>query len=1225
MLILVYPLVLPLNNPGIEMHPKKYDRPTIGVLAGWQVYAGTPDSFLGHVLRGIQAAAHDRNCNLLMACGIDSGQPAWPLISPEVAFVPVGPWNTDGLIIISPFASETGNRYARDLISSDFPAIYAGDRDAGPAVVADNVGGIRQALEHLVKHGHRQIAFVAGRQSNHNDSAVRLRAFETELRALNLPFNPNLVAFGSHTYEGGRLAIQQIISRGEKFTAVMASNDRSAIGVLDGLRQAGLVVPQDIALIGFDDRLEARALVPSLTTVHYPMFGLGYQAVELLLRAIQGESVIEELVRIPTRLVIRESCGCLPGVPASPKKGEATKTQKPLELTREAVIAQLTQMMTAAVHNESFWLSQQEVAYLVQSLIVAFLQSLEQRDPLTFYLMIKQILERVSARGDDLFGWQAAVTILRDQLPLIRQVVSMQLAHHQEEDMLHQVRVAISDAARGRSTQSLLSQAREADQVGLMTSKLFAAHDEREIFDVLTKDLPTIGIHSPAVGYYEAEAEDPVAWSILQTSGSTSIGASRLEAGTRFPSRQFPPEGLYPSEQAYQLALLPLKIHDTLSGFVAFDAKNLDPYADIVRQLGAALRGVRLYRDAVEARHQAEDANRLKSRFLSIVSHELRTPLNLITGLSKILLDEYAIDDKGSQASTPKSLKADLQRIFVSAQHLDGLIRDVLDLASSDVGQLKLLCEPLDMTEVLEAISAIGEQLAHDKGLGWRVEIAKNLPHVWGDRTRLRQVTLNLVSNAVKFTSHGEINLTALVDQGRVTVTVNDTGLGIPLHEQNIIFDEFRQSERTAERGYGGLGLGLAICRKLVELHGGEIGVCSSGNEGEGSKFFYSLPIIERKVDLPAKIAPISNAQWVLLLVKDAQGGRLLQDDLIRRGYETELCVIEAESDWLASLLLTAPDVVVLDLGLTSERGWEILKVLKENPATKNIPVLFYSIVEDANEGSLLEIDYLTKPVGTTALTEMLTSKGFFSLKEHQETGRAILVVDDDPGMLELHARIVKTQLHGYRVLLARDGRQALQIIHQEHPALVLLDLMMPVMDGFAVLEELRKNDATRNIPVVVITGQSLTKEDMARLNLGVASVLAKGIFSTDEILQHLAEALAHKRKFGSEAQHIALKAMAYIHASYTEPISRSDVAAYVGLSERHLTRCFRQEVGLTPITYLNRYRVKQAKAMLDSGEKSITEVAMEVGFSNNSYFTRVFRDEVGVSPRAYLQNRCGN
>jgi signal transduction histidine kinase/DNA-binding LacI/PurR family transcriptional regulator/AraC-like DNA-binding protein len=1204
------------------MHHNNPLHSTIGVLAGWPVFTGTPDSFLGHVFRGIQAAARDRNFNLLMACGIDSGRPAWPLLSHEVDFVPVGPWNTDGLIIVSPFASEAGERYAQDLISSGFPAVFAGDRDVGPSVVADNVGGIRQALEHLVNHGHRQIAFVAGRQSEHSDSGVRLQAFETELSTLNLRFNTNLVAYGSHSYEGGRQAIQQLINGGEKFTAVIASNDRSAIGILDGLRKNGFVVPQDIALVGFDDRLEARALVPSLTTVHYPMFGLGYQAVELLLRAIKGESVLNELVRIPTRLVIRESCGCLPGLPAS-IKDEDVQEQQSLKLTREQLVSQLTQVMTVAVHNESLWLSQKEVAYLVQRLVEAFLLSLEQNDPLTFHLMIKQILERVSDRGDDLFAWQAAVTILRDHLPLIRRVISMQLPSPQEEDMLDQVRVAISDAARGRSTRSLLHQAREADQVGLMTSKFFTAHEEREIFDVLTTDLPSIGIQGATVGYYEAEGEDPVACTVLQTSFKANSGTSHLEAGMHFPSRQFSPDGLYPAEQAYQLAVLPLKVYKELSGFVAFDASNLDPCADIVRQLGAALRGVRLYREAVEAGQLAEEANRLKSRFLSVVSHELRTPLNLITGLSKILLDEYEVPDERPQAGSHDSLKNDLHRIFISAQHLDGLIRDVLDLASSDMGQLKLVCEPFDITTILEAVSVIGEQLACDKGLCWRVEIAKALPRVWGDRTRLRQVILNLVNNAVKFTTHGEVSLTARLEEGRVTVSVKDTGLGIPLHEQSVIFDEFRQSERTTARGYGGLGLGLAICRKLVELHGGEIGVCSSGNEGEGSKFFFSLPVIETQPDLLEKSAPPSDAQAVLLLVKDATGGALLENDLIGRGYEVELCVIEEESDWLASLLLLAPDIVVLDLGLTSERGWEILKIMKENPATKDIPVLFYSLSGDTDYGSLLEIDYLTKPVGTTALTQMLASKGFFNLEGEQTDKRAILIVDDEPGMLELHARIVKTQLSGYRVLLARDGRQAMQIIHREPLALVLLDLMMPVLDGFAVLEEMRKIESTRNIPVVVITGQSLTKEDMSRLNSGVASVLGKGMFSVAETLQHLADALAHKRKPGSESQHMALKAMAYIHAFYTEPISRTDVAAHVGLSERHLTRCFHQEVGLTPITYLNRYRVKQAKVLLDAGEKGITEIAVEVGFSSSSYFTRVFRDEVGVSPREYLRNRA--
>ena len=1213
-----------LSDPDIPMlSNKKQFRPTIGVLAGWPVFTGTPDSFLGHVFRGIQAAARDRSCNLLMACGIDSGRPAWPLLSPEVDFVPVGPWNTDGLIIVSPFPSEAGECYARDLISSGFPAVFAGDRDAGPAVVADNLGGIRQALEHLVEHGHRKIAFVAGRHSEHSDSDIRLKAFETEICSLNLDFNPNLVAYGWHNYEGGLRAIQQIIDTRQDFTAVIASNDRSAIGVLDGLRKNGFVVPQDIALIGFDDRLEARALVPSLTTVHYPMFGLGYQAVELLLRAIRGEFVRNELVRIPTRLVIRESCGCLPGLPDGINT-ENDQEQSPLKLTREQVIVRLVQVMTTAVHNESFWLSQKEIAHLVRRLVEAFLRSLEQRDPLTFHLMIKLILERVSDRGDDLFAWQAAVTILRDQLPLIQQVIRVQLSESQEEDMLHQARVAISEAARGRSTRSLLHQARESDQVSLMTSKFFSAHEEREVFDVLAADLQAIGIQGATLCYYEAVGEDPVAFSVVQASVGSKSHVSCLEVGTRFASRQFSVDNFFPQEQTQQLALLPLKIHEKLSGFVALDASNFDPCADIVRQLGAALRGVQLYREAVEASRLAEEASRLKSRFLSVVSHELRTPLNLITGLSKVLLEEYEVFNAHPQGGSHDNLKLDLHRIFISAQHLDGLIRDVLDLASSDMGQLKLVCEPFDMTNLVEAVSAIGEQLASDKGLSWRVEIEHTLPPVWGDRTRLRQVMLNLVNNAIKFTSHGEIRLTSQADHGRVIVSVEDTGLGIPLHEQSAIFDEFRQSERTTARGYGGLGLGLAICRKIVEMHGGEIGVWSSGTEGEGSMFYFSLPAIEPQAEFLENSAPPSDAQRVLLLVKDTQGGGLLQKDLVQRGYEVELFVIGEESDWLASLLRVGPDVVVLDLGLASERGWEILKILKENPATQELPVLFYTLSRDTNHGSLLEIDYLTKPVGATALTEILVSKGLFGTVGEQAAKKAVLIVDDEPDMLEFHARIVRTQLPDYQVLLARDGRQALQVIHQEQLALVLLDLMMPVLDGFAVVEEMRTNDSTRNIPVVVITGQSLTAEDMTRLNSGVASVLGKGMYNVEETLQHLADALMHKRKSGSESQHIALKAMTFIHSFYAEPISRSDVAAHVGLSERHLTRCFHQEVGLTPITYLNRYRVKQARRLLDAGQKGITEIAGEVGFSSSSYFTRVFRDEMGVSPREYLRNRSG-
>lgn len=244
----------------------------------------------------------------------------------------------------------------------------------------------------------------------------------------------------------------------------------------------------------------------------------------------------------------------------------------------------------------------------------------------------------------------------------------------------------------------------------------------------------------------------------------------------------------------------------------------------------------------------AEESNRIKNRFLSLTSHELRTPLNLIVGLCEVLLREQV----GAGATLSVQSREDLEHIHASAQHLSGLIRDVLDLASSETGQLKLVREPLDLRQVLEVVAGTGQSLAQDKGLNWRAEIPESLPLVWGDRTRLRQVALNLVSNAIKFTTQGEVTLKVEAREKHLAVLVSDTGLGIPPVEQSVIFNEFWQSERTTARGYGGLGLGLAICKRLIELHGGEIGVWSSGEEGSGSTFYFTLPILEKQ-EMPPK------------------------------------------------------------------------------------------------------------------------------------------------------------------------------------------------------------------------------------------------------------------------------------------------------------------------------------------------------------------------------------
>jgi YesN/AraC family two-component response regulator len=229
-----------------------------------------------------------------------------------------------------------------------------------------------------------------------------------------------------------------------------------------------------------------------------------------------------------------------------------------------------------------------------------------------------------------------------------------------------------------------------------------------------------------------------------------------------------------------------------------------------------------------------------------------------------------------------------------------------------------------------------------------------------------------------------------------------------------------------------------------------------------------------------------------------------------------------------------------------------------------------------------------------------------------------VLIVDDDPAVLDLHSRMVRERLPQADILRAADGAAALRTMRRARPDLVLLDLMMPVMNGFEVLQAMREDPASAGVPVIVLTAQILTAADMERLQQGVTAVLGKEVFTADEILAHVEQVLARSRRLGAEAQRVVRLAMGYLHEHYAEEITRGDLAASLSINERYLTRCFRDETGLTPFAYLMRYRIKQARTLLDTTTLSITEIAQRTGFADSSHFSRTFQKEVGVAPRAY-------
>ncbi len=1187
-------------------------RPTIGVLTGGQVYNRTTlGNLIGPLLHGMCSAASDRQCNLLLACGMEnsstSARPAWPVPSRDVDCVPVGPWNTDGLIVVTPLFSQARSQYIQELISAGHPVIFTGIGEAGPTIAMDNEGGIRQALMHLMDHGHQRVAFIAGYPNDAEaDSVIRVMAFQAIAREYGLASDQNLIAYGSDDINSGQEAIGQILEAGVTFTAVLASNSQSAIGAMKALSAAGVRIPQDVAIIAVENSFEAMTQTPALTTLHSSPFRIGYQALELLLDTIEGRRKKLDNVNVPMQLVIRESCGCQPG--ATPQFVFKDFKRPASRQDEHAITTQLAQTMTKTVLAGAQRLRLDEVRSRCGHLVDAFIESLDRNNSTDFRLAVEGTMAHIEEIEDDMHVWQAGLSTLERGLGLIREMMEWPETNQQPEEMLREARIIIIQSIQGQYRRSIANQKWIADQIDQLNAHLFAALDEAQIYEILANCLPQLGIQHAGVAFFEAEGSDPVAWSSLRKV-SKHDGSDNEDMELRFRSRQFPPKGLY--DEPYRLVLVPMADREAMSGFVAFDATNLEICANIVRQLVIFLRVVRLYREATEGRRLAEEANRMKSRFLSTVSHELRTPLNLIVGLSELMLREEAL----GSATLLSSHYHDLEGIYASAEHLGRLIRDVLDLATSQAGQLQLELEPIDLIVVLQAAIEIGEELAHQKNLDWKVSIPANLPGVIGDRTRLRQVLLNLISNAVKFTERGQVELRIEAHETELLFSISDTGLGISPREQEFIFDEFRQSERTTARGYAGLGLGLAISKRLIEMHGGRVWVESAGRAGSGSTFYFTLPVMESNAESDnPKTIPFN--QTVLLLAEQSGNGERLYEYLTRQGFEIKLIWIDAGPDWSSQLLKPSPGAVILDDGVATKQGWEILKVLKENPLTQDVPVWFYSLDQEQDSGSIFELTYLTKPMNKTELTRVLDRQGLKEGVDQREI--TILVVDDDPATLEMHARIIAMWSAECHILKASNGREALALLQQSSPDLVLLDLMMPELDGFGVLEAMRSDERSRDIPVLVLTGQSLTLEDMTKFNSGVTNILKKGLFSVEETLSHVATALSRSETPGDGRQRVVRKAMAYVDKHYRETISLKNVAHGVGISKEYLARCFHQEMGITLVIYLNRYRVNRAKTLLEQGGHSLTEVALEVGFSSSTYFSRVFRQEVGISPSEY-------
>ena len=503
-----------------------------------------------------------------------------------------------------------------------------------------------------------------------------------------------------------------------------------------------------------------------------------------------------------------------------------------------------------------------------------------------------------------------------------------------------------------------------------------------------------------------------------------------------------------------------------------------------------------------ESNARLVDADRHKSLFLASMSHELRTPLNAILGFSELLID--APDGQFPVATRTRFL----QQIHSSGKHLLGLINDILDLSKIEAGQMELRLQTVLVSEVVAQVLSTVEPLAAQKQITIKTG-EMSAGEITADAGKLKQMLLNLVANAVKFTPDGgEVTVTSTRLEKTVEIAVADNGIGIALKDHSRVFQGFQQVDSGMERQQSGTGLGLHLTRRFAALHGGDVLIDSQ--LGKGSVFTITLPIQQalqtthpKGQSINGEVDRTDRRPLVLVVEDDPAAAELLTRQIDQAGFQTT--VARTGSEALAKAREHKPDAITLDILLPDLDGWEVLTRLKRAEETSDIPVVVVSVVDNPELGMALgALDYFVKPVPAKELMNRLSRFKFQGKSGKQMT---VLVVDDEEANREWLQGVLEPA--GFAVTLASGGKEAIDLARSSLPDLVLLDLMMPEVTGFDVVEALRDKASTRAIPIMVLTAKTLTEGDIKQLNGHVSTILRRGSTGAADLLGLLRQVVA--------------------------------------------------------------------------------------------------------------------
>jgi signal transduction histidine kinase/DNA-binding LacI/PurR family transcriptional regulator/AraC-like DNA-binding protein len=1167
---------------------------------------------------GVADQAQARDVNLFCFSG---GIPHWPVeyeAQKNILFNIAGQPNVDGLLIWANILSHTLDRSSLEAFCQRYaplPTISMGMvLPAIPSIKIDMRAGMRRLLSHLIEvHGRQQIAFIRGSEVS-QDAQDRYQAYCETLSQYGLPLDPSLIVPGDFRRNSGKAAIGELIdNRRVDFNAVVSANDNMAIGALQALQERGVRVPDDVVVTGFDDIEETRAVAPTLTTVRCPWHMLGRKSVDLVLSRLSGEPLAEQIL-LPTELICRQSCGCQPfafddQAERSTRPGKTrlvthagAGVSAPLAVeARAAHLGQIETVLlaTASVQGlDAAWCRQLVCDFIADARSSAGATS---RFTQTLLASLRQI-----ASGTELIEWQDVLRAFRARIDFLFSAPAEVIRAH---ELLETGYAAIGEMAHRHQLNQRLAAVDRTDRLNRIVQTMSTTNELETLMQLLALELPGLGIQSCYLSLYDEQGDSP-AWSRLVLA---CVGQERLpldRAGVRYPTRQLVPAGMLPKNRRASFDVEALYFKGEQIGLVMFEIgpRDGDVYTTLRGHLSSALKSAELIQVALDAETRAVKADQLKTHLLANVSHELRTPLNIILGLSQTALaspNPYAIE-------LPGRLAKDLQYIFDCGEYLVRLVNDLLDMSRAEVGELDLCFEPVSPRALLkETFDSFQESsISAPNDVRLFLEIPEHLPILQADPIRLRQILINLLSNAVKFTPSGSIHLGAEVQLPHIHLWVRDTGSGIPLDMQERIFEPFVKVDPPEQRR-AGIGLGLSITRRLVALHGGSISLDSQPQRGTTFHVYLPLPGLDRAA---AQAVDLHGAQPLLLWLSSSETPAAVVLGLcLRSGLNPRW--IGNLDDVDHALQTGRPAALAWDLEHSRPGDWSIIQKLRRYPQFCQLPLLLYQemIGEKISAGSRLT-NVVLKPAGAHTLQHVLDL-----LPQALQRGE-IWIVDDDPQALEYYQALLSNFQADFVVRPIHGGAEALRLLASETPDLVVLDLMMPDVDGFQVLEQLRGKDKTKLIPVIVLTGKMLSYEDVKRLDSPKVFLQTKGVLSNLESSAEIGRILTAPSALPQPTSLLVKQALAYIQQNYTRALSLTELAWTVGVSKSYLSRIFKLETGISLWDYLNRFRILKARELLLLTDDSITEIAAGVGYDDAGYFGRIFREIVDCSPRTYRQ-----